>query len=719
MKKIFSIMVMLTILVLNIGCSVKSEVSENVQPTLLSFKSADINMGEDFSEIICTDKKGENFLIFGKNKSDEYCGYVTDIQFKDKQFFSIVPQEDETVKTAAFMPYGRTAVLSVVEDDTVIYVYDKECNLNNTYHLGEIVSDEDYTEIICCEEGFYIDIEHQSVIFVDSKGNLQGEVDTKGHNICGLTYDKDGNLFVLMNNSDKMYLGKLDTNKITEESPCGELASYTSAISTGCGEYEIVSLASGGLYGLKKNNWEKITDFSDNDFNINYIRDIEMISEEEFVIMLNLESRGYQMRLLTQRDISEIQQKKIIKVALTQGCDEPYTDFVKKYNSESEKYRIEFVDYYNSNIEEEYNQLRLDIISGKCPDIILFSDFYPVSSFGDEQSIFVDFYDLIDNDAEINRSDFLDGFLETMETNGKLLQLNPTFNIETNMIKTKYTNGLTSWNPEVLEEMLNTMPEGMEFSLESQLFNKTDMFLILVDCYQFISKDKSKCSFNSEEFIRLLKEINTLDIGVSNETYTDGVMLDAGTLITSFRNDDVLTHNAYIRIIDDFKLYRQVYSGEDCTFIGYINDNAINAVSHPCQTFGIMANSDNIEGAWDFLKYYMFQMDSLYEGHFCGIPGLKSLFYELIHDKTIGKYTFFMPDSSVANEFDIQLFTDDEAKEIEKFILDSLKNSKQFDNNIDNILREELDAYFLGEKSAEQVAELIQNRVEIYLSEIN
>ena len=175
-KKMISTILMLAILMLSIGCSSKTDSSESIQPTLLSFKSADINMAEDFSEIICTDNRSGRFLIFGKLDTDEYCGYITDAQFKDKQYFTFTPSENETVRTAALMKYGNTAVLSVSEDDTMIYTYDNECVLRNTFNIGEVLTEDDiYTSIICDEDGFYIDIDHQRLVFIDKDGNIHYE----------------------------------------------------------------------------------------------------------------------------------------------------------------------------------------------------------------------------------------------------------------------------------------------------------------------------------------------------------------------------------------------------------------------------------------------------------------------------------------------------------------------------------------------------------------
>ena len=114
----------------------------------------------------------------------------------------------------------------------------------------------------------------------------------------------------------------------------------------------------------------------------------------------------------------------------------------------------------------------------------------------------------------------------------------------------------------------------------------------------------------------------------------------------------------------------------------------------------------------------MFQKESLHEPYFYGIPGMRKIFDELIHDQTIEEYNYFAPGSATPNAFELQPFTDAEAEEIESFVLNALHNSCQADHTIDSIVREEIGAYFAGEKSAEQTAEYIQNRVEIYLSEI-
>ncbi len=46
-----------------------------------------------------------------------------------------------------------------------------------------------------------------------------------------------------------------------------------------------------------------------------------------------------------------------------------------------------------------------------------------------------------------------------------------------------------------------------------------------------------------------------------------------------------------------------------------------------------------------------------------------------------------------------------------------VKCSRRYDGDLENIITEELEEYFNSDKSAEETAEMIQNRASVYLSE--
>lgn len=744
MKKIISCLLVFATVMCNTACTksetnsdINSDTSIEIQAEMLSLKSADILMAADFSEIICIDKNGTNNLIFGKLKSGKYSGYIANDEFTENKTFYFNPQEDETVKNAALASYGKSAVLTTIYNDTYIYIFGNNGELEKTLELGEVISpDDNFAEILCCEDGYYINIDRHTLAYIDSDGNYKGDVNTKGSNICGIVKDSSDVPCVLLSNENQMTLASLNQVEVSEETNCGELADYTNAICTGKGEYRIAVIVDDGLYALKNDIWVKLTDFAENDFHTHDIRDVEAVDENTFIILLKKEDNSYELRLLSQRDISEIKAKKIVKLAnLNGGNIDPYNDLIKKYNSESDNYKVEIVNYNDGVYDERTDSLKQDILSGNAPDIVTFSNITP-SSLGADSGTMVDLYSLLDNDSDLSRDDFLDGFLERMETKGKLYQITASFIMNSVIIKDKYANGLTSWNIDELEQIYNNKPSDMEFSAVSALSSKEEMFRLLFKCNRYYNTDTAECSFNSSEFIRELKFINDNDIGTSNDMLTPGMTLvNDDENIIKFRNDEVMVNFAYLNDFRSIREFTQVYSDEPVTFIGFPDNDKMNGIVSVGTTYGIMGDSDNIEGAWDFMKYYFFSEEAFNNGaeyhainpyKFCGIEKFYKQQLEDIktphtyidsitgEEKNADIYTSY---SGNGIEVELQPFTNEEAEKYDDFVRNAVKQRFNGNSTVNNIVWEEAGAYFAGERSAEDAAEIIQNRVNIYLSE--
>lgn len=142
-----------------------------------------------------------------------------------------------------------------------------------------------------------------------------------------------------------------------------------------------------------------------------------------------------------------------------------------------------------------------------------------------------------------------------------------------------------------------------------------------------------------------------------------------------------------------------------------------------------MANSQNIDGAWNFLKYYLFEEEDITSIGFSGLE--EKLSAQLENNKTlhteenpetgeqqnIELYAMYEPDSSKPIVIELEPFSDEKAELYDKFVRESVKHTFRSNEDIEKILREELMYYFEGERSAEETAEIIQNRISIYLSE--
>ncbi|MCM1528797.1 MAG: hypothetical protein NC093_02240 [Alistipes sp.] len=729
MKKLLSITAACLLLCSVTSCSEASEdtgsAAENLTQ-MAALKSADINMADDFDLVICNKSRKNDILIFGRLRSGEYGGYITNSEFSEKRSFIFEPQENEEIKSAALSEIGKSAVLTVLDGETFIYIFNRDGNLTDTINCGELISESDYfADIISCDEEFYIALSHNTLVFADENGNISENSDVTNKIIYGLFNNSEGVPCVLFSSSDKLTLAGLDRNGITEQVLCDDIGSTINAVGTGAGEHQLSAVCSDGLYGLKEGKWLKIADFSENDFNAHNIISVIMTAENEYVITLHNDDMTYEMRLLSERDISEINQKKIIKMAnVTGGNMDIYDPSIKKFNSENEEYKIEMINYASDEIdyEQTINALELDILAGNAPDIVRFIPDIP-------GTYFVDLYSLLDNDPELRRSDFVEGFLEGIESDGRLLRITPTFSINTLCIKDKFAEGLKEWDLGQLDSICKKKAGDMGVISGEDIFSRTDMFMQLFNYREFADLKNASCNFDSTEFIDRMKFMNDNQIGCTGST--DGCVLSADEQIFDFRNDRYLLINARISSYRDLKIYEQVYGGEACTFIGCPSDNGNGSYCSTASGYSIMADSQYVDGAWDFLKYYLFEED---DASLSGFSALESkLSDELEYHKTlqtyedpetgeqenIDLYAAFEPGSSEPMIIALEPFSDKKAAEYSGFVHNAVKNSCAADEEIRNILKEEMTYYFEGERSAEETANIIQNRVSIYVSEIN
>ena len=210
-----------------------------------------------------------------------------------------------------------------------------------------MISENDYfTDIVSCDKGFYISLSHNTLVYADENGNISVNNDVTNKIIHGIFSNFEGIPCVLFDNNDKLTFAELDSNGITSQVVFDNIGSTINTVGTGMGDYQFSAVCSDGLYGFKGNEHIRIADFSENDFKTQNIISVIMTAENEFVITLYNDDMSYEIRLLSERDISEIKQKKVIKMANTVGGNiDIYDDSIKKFNSENGEYKIEMIDY--------------------------------------------------------------------------------------------------------------------------------------------------------------------------------------------------------------------------------------------------------------------------------------------------------------------------------------------------------------------------------------
>ena len=145
---------------------------------------------------------------------------------------------------------------------------------------------------------------------------------------------------------------------------------------------------------------------------------------------------------------------------------------------------------------------------------------------------------------------------------------------------------------------------------------------------------------------------------------------------------------------------------------------------------GMSARSKHKDGAWEFMKTLIseeYQASLVREHGNWGFPIKKSALeaqFEMdmtpvYYTDENGKQVEEMKTSWGYDDFNIDIYaaTEEEIKQVKELIASADKLSGNVNEQLVNIVTEETEAFFKGQKSAADTAGVIQNRIQIYVNE--
>lgn len=489
--------------------------------------------------------------------------------------------------------------------------------------------------------------------------------------------------------------------------------------------YDLFLTDSTALYGYNLGDEEmtEIMNFIDSDLDAYSLYDVSAISDTQLYASYYSYSEDKQCYAkFTKVQPEEVVEKKLLTLG---ACylDDDVRRHVVQFNKTNEQYRIQIKDYSVYNTETDYSQsytrLNTDIISGNMPDILMLNASLPVDSYM-AKGLFEDLYAYIDADEEMNRSDFMTNIFDAFSTDGKLYQLIPSFTVMTVVGKTADVGKERGWTLDELNAVLEAKPEG------TKVFFDTIRETILNYCMQmsseqFINWETGECSFDSEGFVKLLEFTSQFpeEYEDSQEKYTEEFWQESES---TYREGKTLLAISYLADFSDFNMMEKGTFGEDITLIGFPAENRNGSVIDYSMSLAMSSKSQNKEGVWEFLRYFLsyeYQKDT-----YCFPTNLKRYeelkqeamqkpyYYDENNNKVEYDMTYYIGDTEVI----IPPMTEEEIQEFEEFLF-SLNQSAVYNEELMNIINEEAAAYYAGQKSAEEVAKVIQSRVRIYVNE--
>lgn len=436
---------------------------------------------------------------------------------------------------------------------------------------------------------------------------------------------------------------------------------------------------------------------------------------------------------LTRADISDrtdvnnndIKQKKIVNVAALY-TDDIILSAVVNFNQASSDYRVDVKTYSDSYWADDWaiNAFNIDLAAGHIPDMVFLAPDTPNLSYA-AKGLFADLYELMDSDPNFDKNDYLTNIFKLLETDGKLNFATTSFGVNTLMGRVSewgerlsftwddYDAFLESCSADVLPigsswNGLNAWPMTKEAFLSATLTQKMG---------EFVDFETGTCSFKNISFTQLLHRTDRFPL--NSEDYTTPLDFRAG-------NPPLLWMGNFhaFSIMSGFipQLIKADTFAEEMVYLGFpANEVVLNgSICNPFDLFAVFERAKEKDGAWEFVKYLLtdFQetagmgLSSSLSGFPLKISALEFLAKEAEKPEP---YEIGYTDKD-GMPFNVLPPTDREIERVLELV-SSLTYIDLTDKFIMSIILEEASAYFTGQKTPEQVAEMIQNRVSIYLKE--
>lgn len=570
------------------------------------------------------------------------------------------------------------------------------------------------------------------IITVDAQGKETGRTkmeDTIVNNMGQMITKSDGTMFITSydDNWTKMFISTFDikTGQVGEKK---ELPSNLVNYSIFAGNTtDFVLSNSFGIFTYNLGDAEpvKIMDFINSDLATYGLYNVSFIDDKTFVAKY-YDSTEYKENIakFTYVDPSTIPDK----TSFVLGCEYLGSDVKKRvidFNKTNTKYRITLKEYSSYNTMDDYTlasaQMNNDIISGKMPDVMLIDSSHDISSWANK-GLLADVTELIAKDSELSQVEFLQNVWDAFKVNDKLYTVVPSFSVQTMTARKDLVGDRTGWTMSEFVSFMKTQDPNVK-PFGDDMLRDTILYYIMTYCgSDFVNINTGECNFSSPEFVAMLEYANTFPKEFSEDYWND---YDWTLTQSQYREKKAVLLHTYINRIQDLVYNLHGTLGGEAAFVGYPGISGNSSVIQPgSNLFVLSAKSGCIEGAWEFVRYYLTDeyqnSEELYT-----LPVSKKAFEEQAKkgmdkpywidengEKVEYDQTFWMNDEEII----LEPFTQAEVDAICEFIY-SVNKRSYYNQDIINIVTEEAESYFEGQKSAQDVANLIQNRVQLYVDE--
>lgn len=470
-------------------------------------------------------------------------------------------------------------------------------------------------------------------------------------------------------------------------------------------------------------------DWMDCDISGQSVLNFGQTADGRIAAVLGTQDRGGELALLTKVSPEEVIPKETLVLGvLTDGYN--YEPAVVRFNRSNENYRIVLKEYYNYEtdgdltLEDALARLHADLVSDHCPDLLEVTGLNLTQLAA--QNAFQDLSPYLEKSSVFGPQDFVGEILDAYTFDGTLVTIPYAVFLETVMGNAGQIGPEAAWTPAGVIALAGANPDAELFDGA----DRTDVMNFLMEYGEdaFVDWDSGTCNFHSEEFKNLLEFV---------KSFPETVELDPDRPSTPARiqKGEVLLKTVDLYNFDTIQIDLAAF-GNNAVCIGYPTAEGGKHAMTAIFSYAIPSRSEQKDGAWAFLEHILAEEDG---SNGMGFPSVKQRLEACLEDAVAVKYMLDEKGELYLDEngepvaigntssvtygdgwsYTYHTATREEAELILSLLADArpafaFMNSG---NEILSILSQETEAFYAGQKTAEETAKIIQNRVQLYVDE--
>ena len=594
----------------------------------------------------------------------------------------------------------------------------------------------------------------------------EGNIFLSNNNTHTWVYDKDGNYVrTIMHESDSPWgnyisaMGTLGDGRLAIlQNVMGgsELYAYDDSTGKFSVKYEdlppnvynsdITTGLNGGVllnandylyeYDPETQTYETILTWLDCDLNGDYVESVFGLEDGNLLVYYrDWNSRDESIILVNKTPASEVVQKEIITYG-TMSLSQTAQSAIVNFNRTNEQYRIVVkdysvdVDWSQQNAQDIWDaaerQFYNDLVTGNAPD--LFDTYYVDVDLLAAKGALADLTPYLEASSNLSKSDMIEPVINAYTYDNGALYMIPTyFTVYTLFGRTAEVGEEAGWTMEEMLAYLDAYPEA-------SIFGGATKAGVLSTCLQFdfdsyVNWKTGEVHFDSEQFRQTLELANRYPAEINWESRPSEpkALRTHEALLSDYRLDNAESWQVLTKMFE-----------EPITAIGYPSATSTGVLVSGTDCVCVSASSQNKEAAYNFIESLILATKDVSGFWHRGFPILKSVYDAMMEEEMTPLWQtdwegnlIYDEDGNpmeqsnssygwggVGEDITIEIYsvTQEEADNLWK-VISNIGGIYGMDYNLYAIIEEEVAPYFEGQKSIDDVIDIIQSKVKIYVSE--